>query len=113
MNQAAPAPSPFSGSALAGTPRPAFGIGPDGTYTRAGQVLAFLCGLWTMALFFPLLFPAAILYTRSEEVFQDDPGRARKLVQWSWLCITLAPATVAAVVFMVIEIMRINGLTGS
>jgi hypothetical protein len=87
MTQAASAP--FSGSYAATGPRLAFGIGPDGTYTRGGQVLAFIAGLFTLILFFPLLFPGAILYTRAEEVFAENPERARKLVMWSWICVTL------------------------
>ncbi|XVQ09219.1 hypothetical protein ACQP1W_42900 [Spirillospora sp. CA-255316] len=100
MTEAAPAPVPGSPPATAGLPasRPAFGIGPDGSYTRGGQIIAFLCGLWTMVLSFPLLFVGALLYTKAEEVFKDDPARARTLVSWSWLSITVGPVIGAAVV---------------
>lgn len=108
MNEAAPAP--LSSPAFTGTPRPAFGIGPDGTYTRKGQALAFLCGLLTMALFFPLLFPGAILYSKAETAFPDDPDKARRLVGWSWLCVTLAPLTAAAVTYAVITGLRLHGV---
>jgi len=97
MNEAAPAPAPFSGTyEAAGTP--AFGIGPDGTYTRAGQILAFLAGIWTMVVFFPLLFVGALLYTKAETVFPTAPDRARTLVRWSWLCLTVLPPAAAACV---------------
>ena len=33
----------------------AFGIGPDGTYTRFGQVAAFVLGLLTTFVFLPLV----------------------------------------------------------
>ncbi|MFC5747020.1 hypothetical protein [Actinomadura rugatobispora] len=99
MNEAAPAPGALPVASAGPTAsHPAFGIGQDGTYTRTGQVLAFLAGLWTMVLFFPLLFVGAILYTKAEEVFKDDPARARKLVSWSWLSVTVAPVLAVAVV---------------
>ncbi|WP_433226852.1 hypothetical protein [Actinomadura formosensis] len=74
----------------------AFGIGPDGTYTRFGQVAAFVLGLLTTFVFLPLVVVAALLYTRAETRFAEDPARARALVNWSWLCVT-APIVIAAV----------------
>ncbi|MFF5260388.1 hypothetical protein ACFY4C_15700 [Actinomadura viridis] len=97
MTEAAPAPAFAS-------PRPAPGIGPDGTYTRAGQVLAFLAGLWAMVLFFPLLFAGALLYARAEERFRDDPARARTLVLWSWFAITIGPPIGFLLVFAVTRV---------
>ncbi|MFG2003490.1 hypothetical protein ACGFNU_30455 [Spirillospora sp. NPDC048911] len=73
------------------------GIGPDGTYTRGAQVVAFLLGLWTMIAFFPLLFPGAILYAKSEETFEANPGRARTMVLWSWLCVSVLPLIPVAI----------------
>ncbi|GAA2439061.1 hypothetical protein GCM10010191_62970 [Actinomadura vinacea] len=90
MSEAAPAPGSLHQPKIA-APSYGFGVGPDGAYTRTGQVLAFLAGLWTMVLFFPLLFPGALLYARAEEVFEQDPARARTLMLWSWLSITVAP----------------------
>lgn len=81
-------------SVPASAPRPAFGIGPDGTYTRFGQVTAFILGLLTTFAFLPLVVVAALLYTRAETRFADDPARARTLVNWSWLSIT-APVVIA------------------
>ncbi|GAA4233272.1 hypothetical protein GCM10022254_35370 [Actinomadura meridiana] len=80
--------------------RPGFGIGPDGTYTRFGQVAAFVLGLLTTFVFLPLVVVAAKLYLRSEDVFAEDPARARKLANWSWVSITVPglPALVAVVV---------------
>ncbi|WP_433463229.1 hypothetical protein [Spirillospora sp. CA-128828] len=78
-------------------PRPAFGIGPDGTYTLFGQVLAFILGLITTFVFLPLVVVAALLYTRAETVFAENPSRARALVIWSWLSITV-PVIVAGAV---------------
>ncbi|HEY8480906.1 MAG TPA: hypothetical protein VIL71_13855 [Spirillospora sp.] len=72
-------------------PRLAFGIGPDGAYTRSGQVIAFVLGVLTMVVCMPLMVAAALLYTKAETVFPHDPGRARTLVNWSWACIA-APA---------------------
>ncbi len=37
---------------------------------------------------------AALLYTRAETRFAEDPARARALVNWSWLCITV-PVVIA------------------
>ncbi|MQY06330.1 hypothetical protein [Actinomadura macrotermitis] len=79
-------------------PRPGIGIGPDGSYTRRGQALAFLCGLWAMIVFLPLLVLGALLYTRAEERFPQDPDGARRLVLWSWLSLTVLPLAPAAVV---------------
>ncbi|TDD31921.1 hypothetical protein E1287_24750 [Actinomadura sp. KC06] len=78
---AASVPAPVSGTA--------FGIGADGTYTRFGQVAAFVLGVLTMFAFLPLLVVAAMLYTRSETVFAEDPARARRLVNWSWISIAV------------------------
>jgi hypothetical protein len=102
MNEAAP--TPLLAYLETAAPRTAFGIGPDGSYTRGGQVLAFACGLVTMAVFFPMLVPAALLYTRAEAVFQDDPDGARPLYVWSWLCVTVAPAVLAVPAFAVMRI---------
>ncbi|MEU5881389.1 hypothetical protein [Spirillospora sp. NPDC047279] len=85
---AAPAPAP-TGFGL--------GIGPDGTYTRGAQVIAFLFGVWTMLLFFPLLIVGAMLYTNAEAKFPTDPGRARKMVLWSWLSVSILPPVALAV----------------
>ncbi|NKZ03622.1 hypothetical protein [Actinomadura latina] len=79
MTEAVPAPAPSL----------AFGIGPDGTYTRPGQAAAFVLGLITTFVFVPLVVVAALLYTRAETRFAEDPARARALVNWSWLCITI------------------------
>jgi hypothetical protein len=105
MNEAVPAPGSPPAAAVSAA-RPAFGIGPDGSYTRGGQVIAFLFGLWTMVLSFPLLFVGALLYTKAEEVFKDDPARARRLVTWSWLSITVAPVVSAAVITSVTLLLR-------
>ncbi|RKS77264.1 hypothetical protein BZB76_2642 [Actinomadura pelletieri DSM 43383] len=67
----------------------AFGIGPDGTYTRSGQAAAFVLGVATMLVFFPLMVVAALLYTRAETVFPENPRRARSLVNWSWISIAV------------------------
>ncbi|GAA4085911.1 hypothetical protein [Actinomadura miaoliensis] len=77
--------------ATAASPRLGFGIGPDGTYTRGGQVLAFVLGLWAMLAFLPLLFVGAVLYTRAEERFAENPERARHMVTWSWLSVSVLP----------------------
>ncbi|MFG2090512.1 MULTISPECIES: hypothetical protein [unclassified Spirillospora] len=76
--------------------RPAFGIGPDGTYTRTGQAAAFVLGVLTMFAFLPLMVVAALLYTKAETVFPEDPARARTLVNWSWISITV-PVAIAVV----------------
>jgi hypothetical protein len=83
-------------SAPTAAPRPAFGIGPDGTYTRVGQVLAFILGLLTTFVFLPLVVVAALLYARAEIRYAEDPARARTLVNWSWLSITV-PVVLAAI----------------
>ncbi|GLZ13616.1 hypothetical protein Acsp04_38510 [Actinomadura sp. NBRC 104425] len=83
--------------ATAASPRLGFGIGPDGTYTRGGQVLAFVLGVWAMLAFLPLVFAGAVLYTRAEERFAEDPERARRLVTWSWLCVSVLPPAAAAI----------------
>lgn len=83
----------------------AFGIGPDGTYTRFGQTAAFILGLLTMFVFFPFMVVASLLYARAEERFADDPGRARTLVNWSWLSITAAPALAAVIAAIVFAVM--------
>ncbi|MGH3243113.1 MAG: hypothetical protein ACRDNL_22230 [Spirillospora sp.] len=69
--------------------RPALGIGADGTYTRVGQVAAFVLGVLTMFAFLPLLIVAAMLYTHAESVFAENPARARSMVNWSWVCIAV------------------------
>ncbi|WP_242905569.1 hypothetical protein [Actinomadura terrae] len=86
----------------------ALGVGADGTYTLGGQVAAFLLGVLTMLLFFPLIVVAALLYTRAEERFASgEVERGRRLVTWSWVCITPLPAlalvvgSLAAVVALV------------
>ncbi|MFI0355114.1 hypothetical protein [Actinomadura sp. 9N407] len=101
MTEAAPA-APFPAYAL--TPRLAPGIGPDGTYTQAGQIVAFLCGLWAMVAFFPMLVLAALLYTWAEDGFARDPERSRKLVIWSWLCVTVGPIVGALVTAIVVGV---------
>ncbi|XRQ12519.1 hypothetical protein ACN3XK_16975 [Actinomadura welshii] len=83
-------------SVPAAAPRLAFGIGPDGTYTRLGQIAAFVLGVLTMLAFLPLMVVAALLYDRAETVFAEDPARARRLVNWSWLSITV-PVAVSVV----------------
>ncbi|MEV4678250.1 MULTISPECIES: hypothetical protein [Actinomadura] len=88
------ATAPIAASSPA--PSLAFGIGPDGTYTRAGQVAAFILGTFTTLAFFPLAVAAALLYTRAETRFAEDPARARTLVTWSWLCIGIPVALGAA-----------------
>ncbi|GAA1869312.1 hypothetical protein [Actinomadura bangladeshensis] len=80
--------------AAASAPSLAFGIGPDGTYTRSGQATAFVLGLLTTFAFLPLTVVAALLYTRAETRFTEDPARARTLVNWSWLCVTV-PVVIA------------------
>lgn len=87
VSAAAPVPASASGTA--------FGIGPDGTYTTFGQIAAFVLGLLTMFAFLPLVVVAALLYSRAETVFAEDPARARTLVNWSWLAITV-PVVLAA-----------------
>jgi hypothetical protein len=84
MSDVAPAPFPPPPAA-----RRAPGIGPDGTYTRLGQVLALLFGLYSMIAFVPMVFLGAILYDRSEAHFPQNPKRARTMVIWSWLSITV------------------------
>ncbi|MFD0851848.1 hypothetical protein ACFQ07_06430, partial [Actinomadura adrarensis] len=66
--------------------------------------LAFACGVLTMVLFFPMLVAGALLYTRAEAVFQDDPDGARPLYVWSWLSITVAPVVLALAAFAVMRI---------
>jgi hypothetical protein len=75
-------------------PRLAFGIGPDGTYTRTGQTAAFTLGLLTTFAFLPLVVVGAVLYTRAEGIFPADADRARRLVNWSWVSITV-PVVIA------------------
>ncbi|MFB4307123.1 hypothetical protein [Actinomadura sp. GTD37] len=89
MTETAPAPAPA-------TPALAFGIGPDGTYTRPGQIAAFILGLFTMVVFVPLVVVAALLYARAETRFAEDPARARTLVNWSWACVAVPVALGAA-----------------
>jgi hypothetical protein len=106
MNEAAPAPAPFSSPYEAAGPRLGFGIGPDGTYTRSGQILAFLAGLWAMVVFFPALVAGALLYTKSEEIFTQDPVRARTLVLRSWLSITVVPPILLVLTLLVVGTVR-------
>ncbi|MEU5995038.1 hypothetical protein ABZ806_39190 [Spirillospora sp. NPDC047418] len=82
--------------AAASAPSLAFGIGPDGTYTRFGQAAAFVLGLLTTIAFLPLTVVAALLYTRAETRFAEDPARARTLVNCSWLCVTVPVAIALA-----------------
>ncbi|WP_026404565.1 hypothetical protein [Actinomadura rifamycini] len=97
MTAAAPHPAvPHPATPSSAASRRAFGIGPDGTYTRLGQTVAFVLGLLTMVAFFPCLFVSALLYARAEERFADDPERARTLVNWSWIGITVPVAAGAA-----------------
>lgn len=91
--------------ASAPAPRLAFGIGPDGTYTRFGQAAAFVLGLLTTFVFLPLVVVGALLYTRAETRFGEDPARARTLVIWSWLSIT-APILIAAVAIAVVAALK-------
>ncbi|MEU8119332.1 hypothetical protein AB0C21_11570 [Spirillospora sp. NPDC049024] len=91
--------------AAAPAPRLAFGIGPDGTYTRFGQALAFVLGLLATFAFLPLVVVAALLYTRAETRFGEDPARARTLVNWSWLSIT-APVVIAIVTAAVLAALK-------
>ncbi|MEV5826341.1 hypothetical protein AB0L25_12255 [Spirillospora sp. NPDC052242] len=95
------AAAPRSAALAPAAPRLAFGIGPDGAYTRFGQTVAFVLGLLTMFAFLPLLFVSALLYARAEERFADDPERARTLVNWSWLAITV-PVVIGAVTAVVV-----------
>ncbi|TYK52294.1 hypothetical protein [Actinomadura decatromicini] len=90
--------------------RLALGVGADGTYTRPGQAAAFVLGLVTTFVFLPLVVVAALLYTRAETRFADDPARARVLVRWSWLCITLFPILAAGAIGAVVA--AIVALTG-
>ena len=94
----APVPAPVS----------AFGIGPDGTYTRGGQVAAFVLGLFTMVLFVPLVVVAALLYARAETRFAEDPARARALVNWSWACVGV-PVVIGAVVAVLVALLQTPG----
>jgi hypothetical protein len=105
MNEAAP--TPLLAYLETATPRAAFGIGPDGSYTRKGQALALACGIVTMVLFFPMLVAGALLYTRAEAVFQDDPDGARPLYTWSWLSITVAPVVLGPAAFVVMRIVTV------
>ncbi|GGV30379.1 hypothetical protein GCM10010182_61960 [Actinomadura cremea] len=87
-------------------PRLAFGIGPDGAYTRLGQTIAFVLGLLTMFVFLPLLVVAALLYARAEDRFPNDPERARMLVNWSWISI-VAPVAVGAVIAVIVAVVSL------
>jgi hypothetical protein len=101
MTETAPAPA----SAPVPAPALAFGIGPDGTYTRGGQVAAFILGLFTMVVFVPLVVVAALLYTRAETRFAEDPARARTLVNWSWACISV-PVAVGAALSVLVAVLQ-------
>lgn len=88
---------------------PALGIGPDGSYTRPGQFFAFVLGLLTTLVFMPLTVLAALLYTWAEPRFATDPKRARVLVIWSWLSITVLPLVVvvlAVTIAMIVSAVR-------
>lgn len=51
-------------------------IGPDGSYTGAGQTLAFTLGVLSLPIF-PLAVTGALLYTNAEERSAPTPtGRA-------------------------------------
>ncbi|GAA2113259.1 hypothetical protein [Actinomadura alba] len=65
-------------------------IGPDGTYTRVGQTLAFILGFISLV-FVPATVVAAMLYTHGEARFATDPERARKLMNWSWIALLVWP----------------------
>ncbi|MBC6458734.1 hypothetical protein [Actinomadura sp. HBU206391] len=65
-------------------------IGPDGTYTRNGQALAFVLGVIGL-LFVPATLAAALLYTRAETLFATEPEEARRLVSWSWIALMIVP----------------------
>ncbi|MFA1547697.1 hypothetical protein [Actinomadura chokoriensis] len=95
MTETAPAPAPSL----------AFGIGSDGTYTRLGQVSAFVLGLLTTFAFLPLVVVAALLYSRAEIRFAENPARARTLVNWSWLCITV-PVLLGVAAAVVVALTR-------
>jgi hypothetical protein len=69
-------------------------IGPDGTYTRTGQTLAFILGCLNLA-FVPATIAAALLYTHAETRFTTDPDGARLLVNWSWIALVIMPGLVA------------------
>ncbi|CNF26818.1 Uncharacterised protein [Mycobacterium tuberculosis] len=92
--------------AAAPAPALAFGIGPDGTYTRGGQIAAFILGLFTMVVFVPLVVVAALLYTRAETRFAADPARARTLVNWSWACVG-APVALGAAISVVVGTLQL------
>ncbi|WP_030171012.1 hypothetical protein [Spirillospora albida] len=89
---------------------PALGIGPDGSYTRPGQFFAFVLGLLTTVVFVPLTVLAALLYSWAEPKFATDPGRARVLVIWSWLCLTALPVAVVVLGFGIAMI--VTAVTG-
>lgn len=86
-------------------PRLAFGIGPDGTYTRVGQTVAFVLGLLTTFAFLPLVVVGAVLYTKAEGVFPADAARARRLVNWSWISITV-PVVIAVAAAAAVTVLR-------
>ncbi|MBW8484161.1 hypothetical protein [Actinomadura parmotrematis] len=79
-------------------PRTGFGIGPDGSYTRGGQAVAYVCAIWATLLFFPLVVVGAMLYTSADLHFAENPERSRRFVFWSWLCVSLFPPLAAALV---------------
>jgi hypothetical protein len=103
MSDVAPAPAPFPAPPAA---RRAPGIGTDGTYTRLGQVLAFIFALYSMFAFVPMVFLGAILYDRSEAHFAQNPKRARTMVIWSWLSITVLSTLCGAIVLTVVMLSR-------
>ncbi|TDE34291.1 hypothetical protein [Actinomadura sp. 6K520] len=106
MTEAVSAASGSAASAPYAAPRLAFGIGPDGAYTRPGQAAAFVLGVLTMFAFLPLMVVAALLYTKAETVFPEDAERARRLVNWSWISIT-APVAIAAAAGAVLVLMAL------
>ncbi|TDC66722.1 hypothetical protein E1200_16220 [Actinomadura sp. GC306] len=108
MTEAVSAVPGSAASVPPAAPRLAFGIGPDGTYTALGQAAAFVLGVLTMFAFLPLMIVAALLYTKAETVFPEDPARARRLVDWSWLCITV-PVAFAALIGVAVLLERLVG----
>jgi hypothetical protein len=80
----------------ASVPRAPF-IGPDGTYTRSGQALAYILGFISLA-FIPATVAAAVLYTVGEARFRTDPESARQLMNWSWIALLIVPVLTACAV---------------
>ncbi|WP_131741107.1 hypothetical protein [Actinomadura roseirufa] len=105
MNEFAPArPVPVRPA------RPGPGIGADGSYTLPGQIAAFVLGLLTTLLCPPMAVVAALLYTRAEERFAaGDPGRARRLVVWSWLSVTVLPLALTGSIVAAVFAIKASG----